>query len=53
MISEVKLRKIELSRVNTFMPLSVLSTVSLPSVQTVPNEVEVVMRDWIKNFRPV
>ena len=38
---------------NTFMPLSALSTMSLPSVQTVPKEVEVVMRDWIENFRPV
>ena len=33
---------------NTFMPLSALSTMSLPSVQTVPKEVEVVMRDWIE-----
>ena len=38
---------------NTFMPLLALSTMSLPSVQTVPKEVEVVMRDWIENFRPV
>ena len=38
---------------NTFMPLSALSTMSLPSVQTVPKEVEVVMSDWTENFRPV
>ena len=39
---------------NTFMPLAALSTMSLPSVQSVPKEVEVVMRrDWIENFRPV
>ena len=38
---------------NTFMPLSALSTMSLPSVKTVPKEVEVVMGDWIEKFRPV
>ena len=40
--------------INSFMPLAALSTMSLPSVQSVPKEVEVVMRrDWIENFRPV
>ena len=29
------------------------SQLSLPSVQTVRREDEVVMRDWIENFRPV
>ena len=38
---------------NTFMPLSALSTMSLLSVQKVLKEVEVVMRHWIGNFRPV
>ena len=39
---------------NTFMPLLALSTMSLPSVQTVTKEDEVGMEvDWIENFRPV
>ena len=40
---------------NTFgQPLSVLSSIrSLPSVQTVTREDEVVIRDWLDNFRPV
>ena len=38
---------------NTFMPLLALSTMSLPSVQTITKEDEVVMRDWIDNFRLV
>ena len=36
---------------NTFMPFSAPSTtISLPSVQTVTEEDEVVTRDWIENF---
>ena len=36
---------------NTFMPLLALSTMSLPSVQTVTKEDEVGMGvDWIENF---
>ena len=40
---------------NTFgQPLSALSTIrSLPSVQTVSEEDEVVIRDWLHNFRPI
>ena len=39
---------------DTSMPLSALSTMSLPPVaQSVTKEDEVVMRDWLKNFRPV
>ena len=39
---------------NTFMPLLALSTMSLPSVQTMTKEDEVgIGVDWIENFRPV
>ena len=39
---------------NTFMPLLALSTMSLPSVQTMTKEDEFGMgADWIGNFRPV
>ena len=39
---------------NTFMPLLALSTMSLPSVQTMTKEDAVGMgADWIENFRPV
>ena len=39
---------------NTLMPLLALSTMSLPSVQTMTKEDEVGMEvDWIENFPPV
>ena len=39
---------------NAFMPLLALSTMSLPSVQTMTKEDEVGMGvDWIENFPPV
>ena len=39
---------------NTFMPLLALSTITLPSVQTMTKEDEVGMGvDWIENFPPV
>ena len=39
---------------NTLMPLLALSTMSLPSVQTMTKEDEVGMGvDWIENFPPV
>ena len=38
---------------DTSMSLSAISTMSLPAVQTVTKEDEVVMRDWMENFRPV
>ena len=44
------------SRIVPYQILSWLcqqSKLSLPSVQTVIKEDEVVMRDWIENFRPV
>ena len=39
---------------DTSLPLSALSTMFLPAVvQSVTKEDEVVMRDWLENFRPV
>ena len=39
---------------DTSMPLSALSTMSLPPVaQSVTKESEVVMRAWLENFRPI
>ena len=39
---------------NSFIPLLALSTMSLPSVQTMTKEDEVGMGvDWIENFKPV
>ena len=39
---------------NTFMPLLALSTITLPSVQTMTKEDEVGMGvDWIENFPPI
>ena len=39
---------------NTFMPLLALSTMSLPSVQTMTKEDDVEMGvDWSQNFPPV
>ena len=35
------------------MPLSAVSTMALPAVQTMAKEDEVVMTDWRENFRPV
>ena len=35
------------------MPLSAVSTMALPAVQTMAKEDEVVMKDWMENFRPV
>ena len=37
---------------DTFMPLSAVSTMAHPAVQTVAKEDEVVMKDWMENFRP-
>ena len=34
------------------MPLSAVSTMALPAVQTMAKEDEVVMKDWMENFRP-
>ena len=35
------------------MPFSAVSTMVLPAVQTMIKEDEVVMKDWMANFRPV
>ena len=35
------------------MLFSAVSTMALPAVQTMAKEGEVVMKDWIENFRPV
>ena len=38
---------------DTSMLFSAVSTMALPAVQTMAKEGEVVMKDWIENFRPV
>ena len=35
------------------MPLSAVSTIALPAMQTMTKEDEVVMKDWMENVRPV
>ena len=35
------------------MSLTAVSAMALPAVQTMAKEDEVVMKDWMKNFRPV
>jgi len=35
------------------MPLTAVSTMALPAVQTMAKEDEAVMKDWIENSRPV
>ena len=38
---------------DTSMPLSALSTMTLPAVQRVTKEDEAVMKEWMENYRPV
>ena len=38
---------------DTSMPLSAVSTIALPAVHKMAKEDEVVMKDWMENFRPV
>ena len=38
---------------DTFMPLSALSTMALPAVQSVTKEDEAVMKEWMDNYRSV
>ena len=38
---------------DTSMPLSALSTMALPAVQSLTKEDEAVMKEWMENYRPV